>query len=46
MKAISLPKFTVWKALFVLFLGAGMYAAYVRFFKGLGAATNLSDQYP
>lgn len=46
MKAISLPKLTVWKALFVLFLGAGMYAAYVRFFKGLGAATNLSDQFP
>lgn len=39
-------KITFWKALFVLILGAGIYSAYVRFFKGLGASTNLSDQFP
>jgi len=39
-------KITFWKALFVLIMIAGLYSTYVRFFKGLGAATNLSDQFP
>jgi len=43
---MKLPKITFWKTLFVLILVAGLYSTYVRFFQGLGAATNLSDQFP
>ncbi|HUP61259.1 MAG TPA: NrfD/PsrC family molybdoenzyme membrane anchor subunit [Thermoanaerobaculia bacterium] len=39
-------KITFWKALLVVILAAGAWSTYVRFFKGLGAATNLSDQFP
>jgi Ni/Fe-hydrogenase subunit HybB-like protein len=39
-------KITFWKALFAIILVAGAYSTYVRFFKGLGASTNLSDQFP
>ena len=39
-------KLTFWKVLFILILMAGAYSTYVRFFKGLGASTNLSDQFP
>ncbi len=37
---------TFWKVLLVLVLAAGAYAAFVRFFRGLGASTNLSDAFP
>ena len=37
---------TFWRALFVLILAGGAYATYVRAFYGLGASTNLSDQFP
>jgi Ni/Fe-hydrogenase subunit HybB-like protein len=43
---MKLPKITFWKTLFVVILIAGLYSTYVRFFKGLGASTNLSDQFP
>jgi Ni/Fe-hydrogenase subunit HybB-like protein len=39
-------KFTFWKAVFLLIVAAGAYGTYVRFFHGLGASTNLSDQFP
>ena len=39
-------KITFWKALFAVILAAGLYSTYLRFFKGLGASTNLSDQFP
>ena len=39
-------KITFWRALFALILVAGLYSTYLRFFKGLGASTNLSDQFP
>ena len=44
----DLPKmrFTFWKAIFLFIMAAGVYCTYLRFFKGLGAATNLSDQFP
>lgn len=35
-----------WRALFVLILIAGAYSTYLRFFKGLGASTHLSDEFP
>jgi Ni/Fe-hydrogenase subunit HybB-like protein len=43
---IKFPKITFWRVLFVLIMIAGMYSTYLRFFKGLGASTNLSDQFP
>jgi len=45
---MTVPKFrfTFWKAIFLLIMAAGVYATYVRFRYGLGASTNLSDQFP
>ncbi len=37
---------TFWRAVLGILLAAGLYATYVRFTQGLGAATNLSDQFP
>ncbi|MBI5487454.1 MAG: Ni/Fe-hydrogenase cytochrome b subunit [Deltaproteobacteria bacterium] len=37
---------TFWKLVFVLVVGAGLYATWLRFTKGLGAATALSDRFP
>jgi len=42
----QLPKLTFWRAVLVLILGAGSYATLLRFSKGLGAATNLTDRFP
>ena len=39
-------KITFWKLVFLFLMAAGVCATYVRFAKGLGAATNLSDQFP
>lgn len=40
------PRITFWRAVFVAILAAGAYAAWVRFTRGLGAATALSDRFP
>jgi Ni/Fe-hydrogenase subunit HybB-like protein len=40
------PKLTFWRAVLVIILAAGFYSAVLRFARGLGAATNLSDQFP
>jgi Ni/Fe-hydrogenase subunit HybB-like protein len=39
-------KLTFWKAVFLVIMVSGLYSSYVRFFHGLGAATNMSDQFP
>jgi Ni/Fe-hydrogenase subunit HybB-like protein len=39
-------RFTFWKAVFLFIMAAGVYATWVRFRHGLGASTNLSDQFP
>src|SRR5271169_2238332 len=39
-------RFTFWKGVFLVIMVAGVYATYVRFVHGLGASTNLSDQFP
>jgi Ni/Fe-hydrogenase subunit HybB-like protein len=39
-------KITFWKFVFLAIMAVGLYGTYVRFFHGLGAATNLSDQFP
>jgi Ni/Fe-hydrogenase subunit HybB-like protein len=42
----KLPKFTFWRAVLVVILAAGFYSTLLRFTKGLGAATHLSDRFP
>jgi Ni/Fe-hydrogenase subunit HybB-like protein len=42
----KLPKLTFWRTVLVLVLTAGFYSTVLRFVKGLGATTNLSDQFP
>jgi len=39
-------KFTFWKLVFLFLMAAGFYATFVRFTRGLGASTHLSDQFP
>ncbi len=39
-------KFTFWKLVFAVIMVLGLYATAIRFARGLGAATNLSDQFP
>jgi Ni/Fe-hydrogenase subunit HybB-like protein len=46
MNLSKFPKLTFWRTVLVLILAAGFYSAVLRFVKGLGAATNLSDQFP
>jgi len=41
-----LSTLTFWKCVAALILLAGAYSTAVRFFGGLGAATNLSDEFP
>jgi Ni/Fe-hydrogenase subunit HybB-like protein len=42
----KLPRLTFWRAALVLVLAAGFYSTLLRFAKGLGAATALSDRFP
>jgi Ni/Fe-hydrogenase subunit HybB-like protein len=39
-------RLTFWKLVFLALMAAGFYATVVRFAKGLGPSTNLSDQFP
>ncbi len=45
---MTVPKFrfTFWKAVFLAIMAAGVYCTWLRFARGLGASTNLSDQFP
>jgi Ni/Fe-hydrogenase subunit HybB-like protein len=38
--------FPFWRVVTLLIFACGLYATFVRYTKGLGAATNLSDAYP
>ena len=40
------PKLTFWTTIVVLIFIAGAYATFLRFTRGLGATTNLSDPFP
>src|SRR5512135_756128 len=42
----KLMKFTLWKVVFLVLMALGGYATVLRFVKGLGASTNLNDQFP
>lgn len=37
---------TFWRVVFALIMLSGLYATYLRVFYGLGATTNLNDQFP
>jgi len=39
-------KFTFWRAVFVVIMVLGLYSTYVRYAHGLGAVTNMTDQFP
>ena len=39
-------KITFWRVLFVIIMILGAYSAYVRYFRGLGAVSNMNDQFP
>src|SRR5437879_2623151 len=39
-------RLSFWKLVFLALMAAGFYATVVRFAKGLGPSTNLSDQFP
>ncbi|HVP43916.1 MAG TPA: Ni/Fe-hydrogenase cytochrome b subunit [Terriglobales bacterium] len=41
-----LMKFTFWKVVFLFIMAMGAYATVLRFAYGLGASTNLSDEFP
>ncbi|MBI2214459.1 MAG: Ni/Fe-hydrogenase cytochrome b subunit [Acidobacteria bacterium] len=43
---MTVPKVTFWRVVFVLVMLLGAYATVIRFTQGLGATTNLSDQFP
>jgi c(7)-type cytochrome triheme protein len=36
----------IWKVIFAVIMAAGLYSMIVRFSQGLGASTNLSDEFP
>ena len=40
------PRLTFWTTIVALIFVAGAYATIIRFTRGLGAATHLSDQFP
>ena len=42
----KLMKFTLWKVIFLVIMALGAYATVLRFAYGLGASTNLSDEFP
>jgi Ni/Fe-hydrogenase subunit HybB-like protein len=46
MSLTKLPKLTFWRAVLLVILSAGFYPTLLRFTKGLGAATHLSDRFP
>ena len=39
-------KLTFWKSVFVIIMGLGLYSTYVRYLRGLGAVSNMTDQFP
>jgi len=39
-------KLTFWKVVFIVIMVLGLYSTFVRFFYGLGAVSNMTDQFP
>ena len=46
MRSLRLPRLTFWGTTFWIIMLAGIVSTVVRFTQGLGASTNLSDQFP
>ncbi len=42
----NMGKITFWKSVSIIILVTGLYSLYIRFYKGLGVSTNLSDFVP
>jgi Ni/Fe-hydrogenase subunit HybB-like protein len=43
---LRLPQITFWRVVLAIFLVIGCYALFIRYTRGLGAATNMSDLFP
>jgi Ni/Fe-hydrogenase subunit HybB-like protein len=39
-------KLTFWRAVFLVIMGLGVYSSFIRYFRGLGAVSNMTDQFP
>jgi Ni/Fe-hydrogenase subunit HybB-like protein len=39
-------KLTFWKSVFIVIMALGLYSTYVRYAHGLGAVSNMTDQFP
>src|ERR1700722_7856513 len=39
-------KLTFWRTVFLTIMAMGLYSTFVRYFRGLGAISNMSDQFP
>jgi len=39
-------KITFWRIVFLVIMVMGLYSTYVRYFRGLGAVSNMTDQFP
>ena len=39
-------KLTFWRVVFIVIMVLGIYSSYVRYFHGLGAVSNMTDQFP
>ena len=46
MKTLRLPHLTGWRPIATILIGTGVLAAVARFTLGLGATTNLTDEFP
>ncbi|MEN8151649.1 MAG: NrfD/PsrC family molybdoenzyme membrane anchor subunit [Planctomycetota bacterium] len=45
-RSFALPKITFWRLFAAASIAVGLYATYVRFFEGIGAASGLTDARP
>ena len=39
-------KLTFWRSVFLVIMAMGLYSTFVRYFRGLGAVSNMTDQFP
>lgn len=39
-------KLTFWRVVFIVIMALGLYSSFVRYFRGLGAVSNMTDQFP
>lgn len=48
MTTLTMPRhpFTVWKVVFYAIIAVGLWVTFQRFYAGIGAVTNLNDQFP